>query len=125
MDAEARTRLRTALRQRYPWVADTERGPAAVEAGECDHCGAEARLVMVCGPGAGQYLGRRCLQELGADAWCDGHADDAAGAMSWAAALEDEADVVARLWWVATGEVRLPPAAVAGLQATLGRGGPG
>ncbi|HVM00015.1 MAG TPA: hypothetical protein VM324_12050 [Egibacteraceae bacterium] len=105
--------LRQTLRARYPWLADTDRGPQAVDAGECDRCGAEARLVATCGPVAWAALGRRCARRLAAGAWCDGHADEAAGALAWLAALPDEADDVARLWWVATGEVRLSPALAA------------
>lgn len=106
MDRGERTRLRAALLRRYGWVADPEWGPSAVEAGECDGCQAEARLVMTCGPG-GVFLGRRCLGQLGAGAWCDGHADQATDAVAWVLALPPEADTVARLWWVATGEISL------------------
>lgn len=119
MDVEARRSLRTALQARYPWVAGLKWGPAAVEAGECDGCAAEARLAQVCGPGAAAYLGRRCVQRLGADAWCAGHAGDAAAAVAWVAQLPPEADVVARLWWVATGEVALGPDLVAAQVAEL------
>lgn len=48
-------------------------------------------------------------------AWCDGHAEDGAHRLAQLAALPAEADTVARLWWVATGEVRLAPAATAPL----------
>lgn len=116
--------LRRALLARYPWVGDAEHGPQSVEAGECDRCGAEARLVAPCGPpppdgfgsraggrmGPDWALGRRCAAELGLDGWCDGHEDEARGALAWIAALPPEADEVARLWWVATGEVRVDPA---------------
>lgn len=61
---------------------------------------------MTCGPG-GLYLGRRCTEQLGVEAWCDGHADQAAAVAAWTLTLPPEADVVARLWWVATGEVVL------------------
>lgn len=107
LDRDARRRLQAALREVHPWLADTEHGPQAVEAGECDRCGNEARLVMTCGPVAWHRIGRRCASELGVDAWCDGHRDDAEAALAWVAALPDEADDAARLWWVATGEVRL------------------
>lgn len=107
-----RQRLRAALRERYPWLGSVDVGPQAVEAGECDRCGAEARLVETCGPIAWQYLGRRCAAELADDAWCDGHAEQADSALRWLARLPDEADTVARLWWVATGEVTLDPALV-------------
>lgn len=104
---------------RYPWVGGADVGPRAVEAGECDACGAEARLVAPCGPapsslrgrvGPDWAVGRRCLVALGDDIWCGGHADEGAGARRWAAALPPEADDVARLWWLSTGEVRIDPA---------------
>ena len=101
--------LRAVLVERYPWLDDELWGPRNVEAGECDDCSAEARLVETCGPGAARYLGRRCAEARGVEAWCDGHAEEAAGALRWAEALPTEADDVARLWWVATGEVRLDP----------------
>lgn len=105
--------LRQALRVRFPWLGATERGPRAVDAGECDRCGAEARLVPTCGPIAWAALGRRCTTELGEQAWCDGHGPEAAATLAWLAALPDVADVVARLWWVATGEVQLDPGLLA------------
>lgn len=105
-----RAALRQALAQRYPWVAAADNGPRSVEAGECDACGAEARLVTTCGPAAHAYLGRRCAARFGAAAWCDGHGDVAAAAVAWVGGLPPEADVVARLWWVATGEVQVDPA---------------
>lgn len=111
-------RERAALRQellvRYPWLEHLEFGPKAVESGECDRCGAEARLVSTCGPTAWTALGGRCAAEVGAEAWCDGHRDDAERALAWLAALSAVADDVARLWWVATGEVRLDPALLDG-----------
>lgn len=108
MKATTRAALRTALTSRYPWLSDRRCGPGAVEAGECDRCGAEARLIATCGPGHEQYLGRRCLFASGEDAFCDGHGAQARAAVGWVRTLPEEADVVARLWWVATGEVRLP-----------------
>ena len=118
--------LRRALLARYPWLATTDYGPQAVEAGECDACGAEARLVAPCGPpppvvvrravgpagrglGPDWGLGRRCTLALGDEGWCGGHHAEGAQARSWLAGLPDEVDDVARLWWVATGEVRLDP----------------
>ena len=118
MDLTDRRRLAAALRERYQWVTDTRFGPSAVEAGECDGCGQEARLVATCGPGA-VYLGRRCALAGGADVWCAGHADDAVACGAWLCELPAEADLVARLWWVATGEVRIDPALVANLWAQL------
>ena len=105
--------LRQALRARYPWLAATDHGPQAVDAGECDRCGAEARLVTTCGPIPWAALGRRCAADLGLDAWCDGHADTGRAVLDWLAGLPEEADEVARLWWVATGEVRPDPTLLA------------
>lgn len=99
--------LRQALLERYPWLAGTERGPQAVDAGECDRCDAEARLVATCGPTRWAALGRRCAAEQGTDAWCEGHLEEAHANLAWLATLPEEADDVARLWWVATGEVRM------------------
>lgn len=124
MDRDTRTRLRQALVARYPWVDDPEWGPAAVEAGECDACATEARLVLTCGPAAGQYLGRRCARAVGAQAWCDGHSEDAASALAWLRDLPDEADLVARVWWVATGEVTAGPAPSEAALAQLGMRAP-
>lgn len=105
--------LLRALRERYPWLDRDEVGPRSVEAGECDRCGHEARMVESCGPGVHHYLGRRCARRVGIAAWCPGHRDAAADRLARLAALPPEADDVARLWWVATGEVRLDPALVA------------
>lgn len=122
-----RPALRAALRACYRWLDATEVGPRAVEAGECDRCGQEARLAPTCGPVRWRALGRRCAAEIGTDAWCDGHREEAERHLAWLAALPDEADEVARVWWVATGEVRLDPEAVdraalpARVRAALGR----
>ena len=116
--AEGRAQLRAALVDRYPWVADADIGPRAVEAAECDRCGVEPRLVGVCGPVPWQAIGRRCAAELGTSAWCEGHADEAQRCLAALAVLPGEADAVARLWWVASGEVRpddVPPALAAGI----------
>ena len=101
--------LRDALRSHHPWLDRQEWGPRSVDAGECDRCGEEARLVETCGPVGWRFLGRRCAAEVGTDAWCDGHRADAEEALAWLAGLPTEADDVARLWWVATGEVQLDP----------------
>ncbi|HEV2889541.1 MAG TPA: hypothetical protein VGX28_04125 [Frankiaceae bacterium] len=94
--------LRERLRATHPWLDDPRFGPRNVGAGECDRCGAEPRLVLTCGPGGGEY-GRRCATP---DDWCDGHADEADEALAWLAALPADADEVAWLWWLSTGEVR-------------------
>lgn len=96
--AELRERLRAA----HPWLDDLRFGPRNVSAGECDRCGAEPRLVLTCGPSGGEY-GRRCAEP---DDWCDGHADEADEARAWLDALPPDADEIAWLWWLSTGEVR-------------------
>ncbi len=113
--------LRNALLARYPWLRLDEVGPRSVDAGECDRCGNEPRLVSTCGPAGFEALGRRCARELGFDAWCDGHEADARVALAWLEDLPPEADDVARLWWVSTGEVRLDAMSMerAGLAETL------
>ncbi|MEE8600361.1 hypothetical protein [Euzebya tangerina] len=135
---EERRALRSTLLDRAPWLGDTDRGPQSVSAGECDLCGQEARLVQPCGPppsalGAAAAptwaLGRRCAAELGVAGWCDGHAEEARTTLAWLAALPANADLVARLWWVACGEVRPDPTlsrtAVALIAAdTVGNAGP-
>lgn len=120
--------LRETLRARYPWLDETDVGPRSVEAGECDRCQAEVRLVEPCGPlpelavpaSRDWALGRRCVIELGGDAWCDGHRAEGVAARRWLARLPEEADDVARLWWVATGEVQLDPEVVRHLTVRLG-----
>lgn len=72
-------------------------------------------MVTTCGPTTWEALGRRCVAEVAVRAWCDGHADDGARRLARLADLPAEADTVARLWWVATGEVRMAPAAAAPL----------
>lgn len=123
-------RLRHALLARYAWLGDAQYGPGTVTAGECDRCGAEARMLAPCGPppdglvrpaGPDWALGRRCTLVLGEEIWCAGHTDEGAHARAWLDGLPDEADVVARLWWVATGEIRFDPAlldAARGLELT-------
>jgi hypothetical protein len=112
-----RAGLRRALRRRYPWLDAEDIGPRAVTAGECDGCGAEPRMVQPCGPppagravGPDWALGIRCALGAGVDGWCSGHEEQAEAALARLALLPPEADMVARLWWVATGEVRMDPA---------------
>lgn len=118
-----RAALKQALRRRYPWLDATDYGPRGVEAGECDRCHAEARMILTCGPSTAPALGRACAAATGEEAWCAGHQQDAEAALSWLAALPPEADDVARLWWVATGEVDVDSALLDGarrLQLPLG-----
>ncbi|MBW3604750.1 MAG: hypothetical protein KY460_07530 [Actinobacteria bacterium] len=123
LDADRRRELCAALRARYPWIDHDEIGPRAVEAGECDRCGAEARLVTTCGPTRWASLGRTCAEDVGERAWCDGHAADAAAWLALLRGLPAEADAVARLWWVATGEVRIDASNVEPLLAKALPGG--
>lgn len=102
-----RRRLRDALRQAYPWVADTEVGPAAVEAGECGRCTRRPRCVPTCGPVAWAALCATCAVEVGDDAWCEGHRESGAAHRARARQLPAAWPTVVRLWWVATGEVRV------------------
>lgn len=110
LDPTRRRDLRAALLARYPWIDHDDVGPRAVEAGECDRCDREARMVTTCGPSPWQALGRVCAGAIGDQAWCDGHADQGRVWLDALAALPPEADTVARLWWVATGEVRVDSA---------------
>jgi hypothetical protein len=123
----SRSALRTALLARYPWLAADDVGPQSVAAGECDRCAAEARLVAPCGPppadlgaagrvGPDWAIGRRCAAELGTDGWCAGHIEEAEEALAWLRLLPAEADEVARIWWVATGEVRVDPALIGAIR---------
>lgn len=105
-----RRSLRAALVASYPWVTDTEVGPHAVEAGECDRCARRPRCVPTCGPVAWTSLCATCAGEVGDDAWCDGHRDDGVAHRAWARALPPEWPTVVRLWWVATGELRVDAA---------------
>jgi hypothetical protein len=94
--------LKARLLREYPWLGHDEYGPRNVVAGDCDRCHAEARLVETCGPDGGSY-GRRCARE---EDWCDGHQTQAAQAIQWLTALPDDADQIAYLWWLSTGELR-------------------
>jgi hypothetical protein len=107
--APRKDELRAMLRAAHPWLDHEELGPRNVEAGECDRCGDEARLVLTCGPDGGR-LGRACAIAQGVDAWCEGHESEAVAALHWLAGLPADADQAARLWWLATGEVRLSSA---------------
>ena len=114
-DPVDRVALRAHLLAVHPWVGADGWGPRAVVAGECDGCGHEARLVQPCGPpslpgvGPDWALGRRCAAAAGVEGWCDGHVEEAEAALAWLADLPAEADEVARLWWLATGEIRPDP----------------
>ncbi|MEX2504301.1 MAG: hypothetical protein WD378_05590 [Egicoccus sp.] len=89
-----------------PWLAATEVGPAAVEAGDCDRCGLAPRLLPLCGPVAWEAVCRDCGLALGGDGWCAGHEADGDQARVWAAALPDDWPPTVLLWWLATGELR-------------------
>lgn len=106
MDRPARRRLQHALLEVAPWLAATEIGPQAVEAGRCDACDLHPRLLPTCGPAGTGAVCRDCAARLGADAWCEGHRSEGIAARRWAAALPARWAELVTLWWVATGEVR-------------------
>jgi hypothetical protein len=81
-------------------------GPQAVEAGPCDRCGQQPRLLPTCGPSGGVAVCRGCAAALGDDGWCAGHREEGAAARAWAATLPDRWAELVTWWWVATGEVR-------------------
>lgn len=81
-----------------------------MDAGQCDRCGQRPRVLATCGPVAWTALCRDCALEVGPHGWCDGHADDAADLLAWAAALPPWWGDAVVLWWVATGEVTATPA---------------
>ena len=105
--APSKAELRDRLRAAHPWLDDERFGPQTVDAGECENCGEEARLVQTCGPPSAAQLGRACALAAGTDAWCEGHEEEAAAALAWLRRLPPDADQIARVWWLATGEVRL------------------
>ncbi|TVR18325.1 MAG: hypothetical protein EA387_14775 [Nitriliruptor sp.] len=106
MDRCARRRLRSALLETAPWLAATEVGPQAVEAGRCDACDESPRLLPTCGPAGPGAVCRDCAVRLGVDGWCEGHQEEGAAALVWAASLPASWAELVILWWVATGEVR-------------------
>lgn len=107
MDVTARRELRAALLAVEPWLDTTELGPRAVDAGACDRCQDLPRLLPTCGPTPWRGLCRSCAEVVGLDAWCEGHRAEGEAALAWAHELPDHWDLVATLWWIATGEVRL------------------
>lgn len=102
-----RPRLRSVLRLHYRWIDDEAYGPRTVDAGECDRCRRQPRLVPTCGPTAWTALCRGCALHVGEEAWCAGHAEEGRAVLDGLGSLPDEWDTVVLLWWVATGEVRL------------------
>jgi hypothetical protein len=98
--------LRRALLEAEPWLAATEVGPANVDAGTCDRCSEQPRLLPTCGPTGHAALCRDCALALGEEAWCEGHAEAGAAARRWAAELPASWAQTVVLWWFATGELR-------------------
>lgn len=106
LDRAGRRRLRSALSTAAPWLLDPGIGPTTVDAGSCDRCGEQPRVVATCGPAPARTLCAACVLEVGDAGWCAGHRDVAAHARSWAGRVPAGwADLVV-LWWIATGEVR-------------------
>ncbi len=104
---------------RQPWLADDDLGPAAVDAGPCDRCAVDPRLVPPCGPVPWRGLCRDCVLTVGTGAFCAGHADEADDLLARARALPPTWATLVRLTWVARGEVRADPAFLAEAAATL------
>jgi hypothetical protein len=127
MTPAQRHALRAALLEVAPWLGRTDLGPQSVDAGPCDRCGVDPRLVPTCGPSGGGGVCRDCAARLGDDGWCDGHRDEGRQARRWAATLPDRWGELVVLWWAATGEVRLEQVAVDrdGLPATVSAALPG
>jgi hypothetical protein len=109
MDRAERQELRSALLEAAPWLAATDVGPQAVDAGRCDACDEYPRLLPTCGPDGAGAVCRGCAVELGTDAWCEGHRAEGAAALAWAAALPERWAELVIAWWVATGEIRAAP----------------
>lgn len=106
MDRTTRHALRAALHENAPWLAGTDLGPRAVDAGWCERCDLHPRVVPTCGPTGVTAVCAPCAVELGEDGWCDGHRGDAEVARRWVSTLpENWAELTVR-WWLATGEVR-------------------
>jgi hypothetical protein len=101
-----RRSLRRALLEAEPWLAETDVGPASVDAGACERCGEVPRLLPTCGPAGYEALCRDCGLEVGEEGWCDGHAAEGLAARCWAAALPASWAQTVTLWWYATGELR-------------------
>jgi hypothetical protein len=107
LDRQGRAALRQALREVEPWLAATDVGPRAVDAGTCERCGRLPRLLPTCGPVPWSALCRDCAGQIGLDAWCDGHEEEGRAALAWAGSLPPHWDVAVTVWWVSTGELAL------------------
>ncbi len=57
---------------------------------------------------------------IGVSGWCSGHEQEARATLEWLAGLPPNADVIARLWWLASGEVRPDPTLLNTAKALLG-----
>lgn len=89
-----------------------------MEAGSCDRCGQQPRLLATCGPDAPGAVCRDCALNIGEHGWCDGHHAEGALDRRWAAALPERWGDAVVLWWIATGEVREVPASARALTET-------
>jgi hypothetical protein len=101
-----RRALRRALLAAEPWLGATEVGPASVDAGSCDRCGALPRVIPTCGPAGHAALCRDCALAVGPGGWCDGHRQEGEEARRWAASLPSSWPRTVVLWWFSTGELR-------------------
>lgn len=107
-----RRALRDALAEVAPWTRETDVGPRAVDAGQCDRCGEHPRLLPTCGPVAWRALCRDCALVVDTDAWCDGHRSDGERWLEWARSLPAWWGDAVVLSWVAAGEVGFDAEAV-------------
>lgn len=103
----------------HPWLADDDLGPAAVDAGPCDRCDVEPRLVTPCGPVPWRGLCRDCVLEVGTAAFCAGHGDQADDLLVRARDLPATWATLVRMTWVARGEIRADRDFLAAATTTL------
>lgn len=105
--------LLAALVAAQGWLDDAEFGPTSVDAGSCDRCARAPRLVAPCGPVPWRGVCRDCLLQVGPAAFCPGHEAFAVDVTARARALPPTWATLARLTWVARGEMDADPAFLA------------
>lgn len=99
--------LRQLIRDRLPWVTDTQVGPTTIDAGPCGACGVAPAVVAVCGPVGFQSVCATCCVDATEELFCAGHAEDAAYAKAYCTSLPDNWAQCVLLWWIATGEIQV------------------